>query len=388
MYWFAIASLSPAFVLLAACLFGGVWAWVALFYCTGFVVLADQLGHNPLPERDGGPARVFARRLNVALVLAHFILLPVGVRAIATSPDLTLAQGFALAPALGLYLGQVSNSNAHELIHAPGRRLRALGVMVYVSLLFGHHASAHPKVHHVHVATSRDPNSAPLGQGFYAFWPRAWIGSFRAGLRAETAARARLPVKPNPLDHAYVTYAGGAALALFLAWWLAGPGGIAIYLALTGHAQMQLILADYVQHYGLRRRVSPDGRVEPAGARHSWNAPHWYSGAMMLNAPRHSDHHMHPLRPLTALRLDGATMAILPFSLPVMAAIALFPPLWRKIMDPRVARWQVDTTAGGARQDDLSLSAHANDPTDSPDPGSADDGHADGGANCPDGGRV
>ena len=304
MYWFAIASLIPAALLLLACLLGGGWAWGALIGITGFVMLADRLSGVHIPVRDDAGADRFARRLGVGLVAVHFALLVLGVRAIASLADLTVLQALVLALALGMFMGQVSNSNAHELIHAPARWLRLLGGTVYVSLLFGHHASAHPKVHHVHVATRRDPNSARLGQGFYGFWPRAWIGSFSAGLRAETAARARRKTPPTPLSHPYVAYVGGAALALFLAFWLAGWPGVWTYLALVTYTQMQLILADYVQHYGLRRGQRPDGRTEPAGPQHSWNARQWYSTAMMLNAPRHSDHHMHPMRLFPSLRLD------------------------------------------------------------------------------------
>lgn len=58
---------------------------------------------------------------------------------------------------------------------------------------------------------------------------------------------------------------------------------------------------------------------------------------MMLNAPRHSDHHLHPkLRyPELALRPD---MHVLPYSLLVMAAITLVPPLWRRMMARRLAQ--------------------------------------------------
>ena len=61
---------------------------------------------------------------------------------------------------------------------------------------------------------------------------------------------------------------------------------------------------------------------------------------MMLNAPRHSDHHMHPSRAFPALELTPGTMPMLPRSLPVMAVLALVPPLWHRVMDRRVARWQ------------------------------------------------
>ena len=34
----------------------------------------------------------------------------------------------------------------------------------------------------------------------------------------------------------------------------------------------------------------------------------------------------------------------LPLSLPAMATVALFPTLWRRVMDKRVARWMPDET--------------------------------------------
>ena len=376
MYWFATASLTPAVLLIAACLFGGPWPLIALVYITGFVMLVDHVRPRQIPLREDDAAEQFARRLSVLLALVHFVVLPLGVWAMAVAPWLDTAQALAIGIALGMFMGQVSNSNAHEMIHAPSRGLRLMGVAVYISLLFGHHASAHPKVHHVHVATDRDPNSARGGVGFYRFWPRAWIGSFIAGLRAENAARARRTPPPAALSHPYVAYCTGAALALLLAFGLAGWIGVAVFVGVTGYAQMQLILADYVQHYGLRRVERADGRREPAGAQHSWNAAPWYSAAMMLNAPHHSDHHMHPMRLFPALRLDE-TMPILPFSLPAMAAIALVPSWWRRLMDPRVTAWVNLQATGGVAGGDLALSGHATELDDSsgPDgPGDLDGG--------------
>jgi alkane 1-monooxygenase len=101
-------------------------------------------------------------------------------------------------------------------------------------------------------------------------------------------------------------------------------------------------MADYIQHYGLRRALTTSGKPEPVENAHSWNAPHWFSSSLMVNAPRHSDHHMNPARPYPALRLCDS-MPMLPHSLPVMAVIALFPPLWRRVMRRALAR--LDTPA-------------------------------------------
>ena len=145
---------------------------------------------------------------------------------------------------------------------------------------------------------------------------------------------------PPALSHPYIAYICGGLLCLCLAFALGGLGGLAFYLGLCAYAQLQLLLSDYVQHYGLRRRILPSGKPEPVGPQHSWNAPQWYSSAMMLNAPRHSDHHLHPGRAFPALTYDAQSMPTLPRSLPVMAVLALVPPLWRRLMDPRLARWQ------------------------------------------------
>lgn len=339
---FALASLVLVALLLAACLAGGPWPAAALVYVTLFVWLMDRLT-VAAAIRDDAAALRFARVLTTTLGLAHLGLLPLAVWAVVRAPWLGPVQALLVALAVGLFAGQVAHPTAHELIHASGRMRRRLGVAVYASLLFGHHVSAHLRVHHVWVATDRDPNSARPGEGFYRFWPRAWVGSYLAGFNAETAARARAATARGL--HPYIVHAGGALLALALAAALAGGRGAAVWLGIAVYAQMQILLADYVQHYGLRRRTGTDGRPEPAGAEHSWNAPHWYSSALMLNAPRHSDHHQNPARAFVQLRLDPARMPVLPYSLPTMAVLALVPPLWRRAMDRRARRWSHNRAA-------------------------------------------
>lgn len=325
---FALASLLPVVMLGLGAALGGLWFGLALVYTTGFMAMADRLVAVAAPDAPEGAEFPAANVLLIALALAHLALLPVAVFAVAGGSSLSGAERMTAFFAFGLFFGQIANPAAHELIHRGDRRLHDLGVAIYVTLLFGHHASAHRHVHHRHVASQADPNTARRGESFYVFAPRAWAGSFRAGLAAENARRGGL--------HPYIVYVGGAAVCLTLAFALAGAAGLAAYLALASYATAQLLLSDYVQHYGLSRARLPDGRLEPVSERHSWNAAHPASAAMMLNAARHSDHHAHPARPYPALRLRG-TVPLLPRSLPVMGVIALCPPLWRRVMHPRLA---------------------------------------------------
>lgn len=332
-----MASLLPAGCLIPAALSGGAWPLMALLSITVLVLLMDRFG--PGAEAVAG----MSRWLPWTVGAAHFSTLAATLWAVGTSGYLDPGQKIALVVAMGLYAGQVSNACAHELIHRSDRASRALGTAIYCSILNGQHVSAHLLVHHVHAGTARDPNSAPLGRGFYRYAVAASVSEFKAGLAAESHRRAGQAA----IHHPYMVYLAGALSALGAAWLLGGALGAAVLVAITLHAQMQLLLSDYLQHYGLRRIAGTNGKLEPMGPQHSWNAPQAYSAALMMNAPRHSDHHMHPGRPFTSLRLDQ-TMPTLPFSVPVMGAVALIPPLWRSIMDPRALAWDASRAHQGA----------------------------------------
>lgn len=334
---FALFALLPGLLLLAACFLGGGWIWAALIWMGGASQIVDTVITRGFADPDSDRAPPGTDGLSVLLAGLHFGLLIAGLAALTGSGSETGTAGrIALFLALGMFFGQVSNSNAHELIHRGSRALFRLGAAVYVSLLFGHHTSAHRLVHHRHVATPLDPNSARLGESFWHFFPRAWIGSFRAGLAAERELSRAKPGRLNP----YLVWILGGASCAALVLAVFGAAGLGWYLGLCLYAQMQLMLSDYVQHYGLERAPRASGRHEPVGPRHSWDAPHFLSSLMMVNAPRHSDHHSHPARAYPGLRLERAEepRPMLPYSLPVMASIATMPHLWRRVMDRRVAR--------------------------------------------------
>jgi alkane 1-monooxygenase len=334
---FALVTTSPVALFALAIWAGGMWPLLGLLYMTVLAATLDQIGALFMGNAPEGAEFPAANALLVLIAVTALLMLPLASYAVAVS-DLSPATRVFLFIGVGLWLGQVANPAAHELIHRSRRWLFRLGVLVYSVLLFGHHASAHRLVHHRHAASAEDPNSARSGEGFYAFFLRAWAGSFRAGFRAENDLRARATRRGL---HPYLVYFGIAAVALGLAFGMAGPAGVAVWAGLALHAQSQLLLSDYVQHYGLTRARRDDGRLEPVADRHSWNAPFWFTSALMLNAPRHSDHHAHPDRPYPALRLPDATEAPrLPWSLPVACVIALVPPLWRRAIRPALAAWK------------------------------------------------
>jgi alkane 1-monooxygenase len=56
---------------------------------------------------------------------------------------------------------------------------------------------------------------------------------------------------------------------------------------------------------------------------------------MLFELPRHTDHHMSGARPYSTLQ-SVPHAPHLPAGYPAMVLLALVPPLWFKVMDPRV----------------------------------------------------
>ncbi len=103
--------------------------------------------------------------------------------------------------------------------------------------------------------------------------------------------------------------------------------------AVYGFSLLEVV--NYLEHYGLLRQKRDDGRYERCRPEHSWNSDNVSSNVLLYHLQRHSDHHAHPLRRFQALRhFDEAPE--LPSGYGTMILIALFPPVWRRVMDHRV----------------------------------------------------
>ncbi len=336
--FFAI-TLAPAPLLFLAVMRGGFWIPLALIYMTLFALFCDET--FALDFTKPGKDTAARETLPILLGLSHFALLALAIYAI-SSPAFGIASKLVLFFAFGLFFGMISHANAHEMIHRTDRLHFRLGKWVFISMLFGHHTSAHLLVHHPYVATPKDPNSARVNESFYRFLQRACIAEFRAGLHAENTRLSKRGLPLASLRNPYWQYCLGALAGIIIVYLFAGLKGVFIYLALSAYAQSQILIIDYIQHYGLQRKRLDSGKYEPVKPRHSWNAPHWFSAFMTLNAPRHSDHHANPAKPYTALDGYRNTAPQLPHSIPCMAIIALWPRKWRAMMNPCLKQWRDD----------------------------------------------
>ncbi len=250
------------------------------------------------------------------------------------SGDLTVLDKVGLALTEAMVSGIAINT-AHELGHKRDRLERWLSKIALAQSGYGHFFVEHNRGHHVRVATPEDPASARLGESFWAFLPRTVSGSLVSAWELEREWLARD-------GHSAWTWRNSVlnawAMTVVLFGGLTAVFGIDVlpYLLLQMFIGFPLLeVVNYLEHYGLLRQRRPDGRYERTRPEHSWNSNNVASNVLLYHLQRHSDHHANPTRRFQALRhVDEAPQ--LPTGYAGMILLALVPPLWRRVMDPRL----------------------------------------------------
>ncbi len=336
---------------------GGAWLWLPVIAAWYLVPLADAaLGRNTANPDPQTPARALApyRRLTLLWPPLQAVTLFGGIALVTAGDGPDLAQGLLAALALGVVTGTVGINFAHEMMHQPSRAERRAADVLLAMVLYSHFRSEHLLVHHPHVATPNDPVTARRGEGFWRFLLRVLWQCPASAFRAEAARLARRGKSRFARQNPFWRYGALQGLALALAAALGGWPGLGLFLGQALVAVISLELVNYIEHYGLTRARRPDGRYEPVQPHHSWNAAHRASNWLLINLQRHSDHHARPDRRFALLQNHPARRAPqLPRGYPLMAMAAMVPPLWRRIMDPRVEAWQArfyPASANGADQ--------------------------------------
>jgi len=235
----------------------------------------------------------------------------------------------------GVYIGGVGINVAHELGHRDEWLPRVLSKILLVPNLYLHFAIEHNYGHHVHIATPKDPASSRLNENIYAFYIRSVAYSYVSAWQIEHKRLQRAGkgifsiynqmILFQLIQIAYlaaVVYVFGLAMLPF-----------AIIVAILGFLMLETV--NYIEHYGLQRRQLASGRYEPVQPWHSWNCNHDIGRILLYELTRHSDHHYKANRKYQVLRhFDQAPL--LPWGYPTSMLIALFPPLWFKLMNPKV----------------------------------------------------
>jgi alkane 1-monooxygenase len=251
--------------------------------------------------------------------------------------ELELWEKVGLAISIGV-IGGIGINTAHELGHKRESHERWLSKIALAQVFYGHFYIEHNRGHHVRVATPDDPASARMGESFYRFWPRTVIGSLRSAWRVERKRYARKQQHPFRIGND-VLNAGVMSVVLWgglVAWLGVGVLPFLVVQAVVGFSLLEIV--NFMEHYGMLRQkvgVGERQRYERVDPTHSWNSNNIATNVLLYHLQRHSDHHANPTRRYQALR-DFEESPVLPTGYAGMIVLALVPPLYRRVMDPRV----------------------------------------------------
>ena len=275
----------------------------------------------------------FYRVLTYIVVPLHFVSL-IGAAWWAGTQSMSWWAFAGLAVVAGITSGLGINTG-HELGHKKSKLERTLAKIVLAVPVYGHFWIEHNRGHHRDVSTPEDPASSRMGESIYKFARREIPGAFRRAWQIEAERLQRRDRSPWSADN-QILQSMSLSLAVQVGLIIAFGPAMLIFLAIHNVlAWWQLTSANYVEHYGLLRQKDDNGRYERCQPYHSWNSNHIFSNLVLFHLERHSDHHAHPLRRYQSLR-HFEDLPTLPSGYFGSYLLAWVPPLWYRVMDPRL----------------------------------------------------
>lgn len=248
--------------------------------------------------------------------------------------SLSIPAKIGIAISTGI-VGGLGINVGHELAHRRDPLERWLAKAAFAPTCYGHFPIAHNRGHHVRVATPEDASSARLGEPLWKFLPRTVWGSLHLAWSLEAKRMRRLGRRTWHVSNEVIV-----GWLVSVAFWTApllvfGPRLLPFIViqAFCGIALLESV--NYIEHYGLLRQRTSNGRYERCAPEHSWNSDFLVTNFLLLNLQRHSDHHTNPDLRYQSLR-SSAGAPQLPSGYALMMLIAWFPPIWRNVMDRRV----------------------------------------------------
>lgn len=253
----------------------------------------------------------------------------------------------------GLMIGLIGTITAHELTHRTwdpismliGRWLLAFSFDTIFSI-------EHVYGHHRYVSSKDDPATAPRGRNVYF---HILASTVKGNISAWKIEKKRLQRKRYAVFGPHNAVIRGHLMSVLLvaiAYAMGGLVAAGYFLACMLWGKALLEIVNYMEHYGMVR--NPETPVQP---RHSWNTNKRISSWAMFNLTRHSHHHAQGEVPYQDLKpYPEAPMMISGYLTTIV--IAMIPPLWHKLMIPKVLEW--DAKYATAEELELIREANAN----------------------------
>lgn len=309
-----------------------------------FVVSKDKM--NIATNEISAVSKVrFYRLVTYVWVFVQVGILVWGFYVVSQYP-MSIGRWIAFVTGMALVTGGVGITVAHELGHKQDPLQQFFAKILLMTVCYMHFIIEHNRGHHVRVATPADPATSRFAETFYRFWGRSVKDGFLSAVQLE---KERLSKKNLPVWSAQnqmfqfilspILFVGIFTL-VFSVWQEKWVWEVPVFFFAQSFFAFSLLeLVNYIEHYGMERKILENGRYERVTALHSWNASHIVSNFLLFQLQRHSDHHANAHKPYQVLNHYEESPQ-LPSGYSAMIILALFPPLWFKVMDRRLVDWK------------------------------------------------
>jgi alkane 1-monooxygenase len=240
---------------------------------------------------------------------------------------------------MGVLCGTFGINVGHELGHRKSGFDQFLAKVLLLTSLYTHFFIEHNKGHHAHVATDQDPSSAILGQSIYSFWPQTVFGTYAKAWKINLDELKKKGLGFLNPQNEMLFFTLAQVIFMVLIGYFFGIYTLLYFLVSAIIGALLLETVNYIEHYGLLRKRNPNGNYERVLPKHSWNSNHLLGRLMLFELSRHSDHHYLASRKYQVLRHhDDAPQ--MPTGYPGMIVLALFPPIWFRVMNRQLKKYE------------------------------------------------
>ena len=250
---------------------------------------------------------------------------------------LTFSDRLGRILSMGLVCGGYGINVAHELGHRNNKFEQFLSKTLLLSSLYMHFFIEHNRGHHKRVSTKEDPSSARYGENIFSFWIRSVFTGYISAWNIEFSRLKRLKKFKFSLENEMLRFQLIQVLFVSSIYFVFGTQITIYFLFAAVMGFLLLETVNYIEHYGLQRKININGKYERVQPFHSWNSNHPVGRIMLFELSRHSDHHFNASRKYQVLK-NHDNSPEMPTGYPGMMILSLIPPLWFYIMNKRIKK--------------------------------------------------
>ena len=250
---------------------------------------------------------------------------------------LTFSDRLGRILSMGLVCGGYGINVAHELGHRNNKFEQFLSKTLLLSSLYMHFFIEHNRGHHKRVSTKEDPSSARYGENIFSFWIRSVFTGYISAWNIEFSRLKRVKKFKFSLENEMLRFQLIQVLFVSSIYFVFGTQITIYFLFAAVMGFLLLETVNYIEHYGLQRKININGKYERVQPFHSWNSNHPVGRIMLFELSRHSDHHFNASRKYQVLK-NHDNSPEMPTGYPGMMILSLIPPLWFYIMNKRIKK--------------------------------------------------